>query len=294
MTKPIPKDNEVLIKVHFTTVTASDVLMRGLHVPWIYKIIVQLMMGFGRPRNHILGMSMSGIVESIGEKVSKFNVGDAVVGYGAKGPTNLRFGTYAEYCCLPENWVLVTKPSGISFEDAAVLPYGGLLAWYYFKNVDLNSSSNVLIYGASGSIGTASLQLAKVQGATVTAVCSESNHKMVQALGADKVIDYTKDDSVSLLERYDLVFDAAGKSKSSLLKEESKKALMGDGKYVSIDDKTPAFTREDLSHLVKLAEEGKFNVFIDKTYRLEEMIKAHKYVERGHKKGNVLITIINE
>src|SRR5690606_24936675 len=157
-------------------------------VPWIYRTVVQLMMGFGKPRKPVLGMSFSGTVESTGSKVTRFAPGDAVVGYGAMGPTSLRFGSYAEYHCLPEDWVVVSKPDAMSFEDAAALPYGGLLAWHYFKDFELGVSSHALIYGASGSIGTASVQLAKLSGARVTAVCSASNHELEKSLGADEVL----------------------------------------------------------------------------------------------------------
>ena len=288
---PSPKDNEVLIKIYATSVTASDVLMRGLKAPLIYKILVQLMMGFGKPRNPILGMVLSGVIEDTGKKVAKFQKGDKIFAYGAMTPLKLRFGSYAEYICLPEDWVIATKPENITFEEAAAIPYGAFLAWYYFKNLDIQKGQKVLIYGASGSIGTMAIQFAKNKGAIVTAVCSSKNFEMVQTLGADKTIDYTVPESTTLLEKYDLIFDAAGKSKTSQLKVKSKKALTSTGKYVSVDDKTPSQTQEDLYRIKDMVEKEQLKVIIDRTYPLEEMVEAHKYVEQGHKKGNVVITV---
>jgi alcohol dehydrogenase len=288
---PNPNDNEVLVKIYATSVTASDVLMRGLKAPFIFKILIQLMMGFGKPRNPILGMVLSGLIEDTGKKVTKFKKGDKVFAYGAMTPLKLRFGSYAEYICLPEDWVIATKPQNITFEEAAAIPYGAFLAWYYFKNLEIQKGQKVLIYGASGSIGTMAIQLAKNKGAIVTAVCSNKNFEMVQSLGADKTIDYAIPESSTLLEKYDLVFDAVGKSKTSQLKTISKKALTSTGKYISVDDKTPSQTQKDLYRIKDMVEQEQLKVIIDRTYSLEEMVEAHKYVEQGHKKGNVVITV---
>lgn len=292
--KPAPKDNEVLIRVHSTSVTASDVLIRGLKLTFIYKIMVQLMFGFGKPRNPILGMVLSGVVEDTGKKVTRFKPGDAVFADGAMGPTKIRFGSYAEYFCLPEAWLLAPKPSNLSHAEAAAIPYGGLLAWHFFEKADVKQGQQVLVYGASGSIGTMAIQFAKNAGAVVTAVCSASNFEMVTSLGADKVIDYTRSDAASELEKYDLVLDAVGTSKTSELKIRSKEALTEQGKYISVDNGTPSPKKESFLMLKELAEQGKLRPVIDRTFPLEQMVEAHHYVEKGHKKGNVMITVVED
>jgi alcohol dehydrogenase len=290
--KPVPKENDVLIKIYATSVTASDVLMRGLKATFIYKMIIQMMMGFGKPRNPILGMVLAGVVENTGKNVTLFKQGDPVFAYGAMSPVKLRFGTYAEYICLPEDWNLAPKPANITFEEAAAIPYGGLLAWHFVKKADIQREQNILIYGASGSIGTMAIQFAKHAGAVVTAVCSSKNFEMVKSLGADKVIDYTRDDAVSQLEEYDLVLDAVGKSKTSALKTASKNVLTSQGKYISVDDGTPSTNKEDFLMLKELAEQGKLKPIIDRCFPLEEIVQAHTYVEQGHKKGNVVISVV--
>jgi NADPH:quinone reductase-like Zn-dependent oxidoreductase len=289
--KPVPKDDEVLIKIHATSVTASDVLMRGLKANFIYKIIIQAMMGFGKPRNPILGMVMSGVLEHTGANVTLFKPGDEVMGYGAKSMTNIKWGFYAEYMCLPEDWNLTHKPANMSFVEAAALPYGAYLAQHVIRKADLKANQKVLIYGASGSIGTMAIQFAKQAGVEVTAVCSSRNFDLVQSLGADKVIDYTHADAVSQLETYDWVLDTVGNTKTSALKEASKTALTPAGKYFSVDEGTPKTTREDLVMFKESAEGGKLKPVIDRCYPLEEMVQAHKYVEAGHKKGNVVISV---
>ena len=289
--KPTPKDDEVLIKIHATSVTTSDVLIRGLKASPVAKFIVQLIFGFGKPRNPILGMVSSGVIESTGKNVTQFAIGDDVVAYGSVSPTKRRFGSYAEYICLPENWNLASKPKNISFEQAAAIPYGGLLAAHLLKKTNLKRGDKILIYGASGSIGTMAIQLAKNAGAEVTSVCSRKNFELVKSLGSDKFIDYTDDQAVAQLESYDYIIDAVGNSKSSLLKVESKKALTRNGKYISIDQGTPLTPRETFIHLIKLATQGKIKPVIDRVYPLEKMVEAHKYVEKGHKAGNVIITV---
>lgn len=292
--KPVPKDNEVLIKIHATSVTASDTLMRGLKANFIYKIIIQAMMGFGKPRNPILGMVMSGVVEDTGKNVTLFRPGDEVMGYGARSMTSIKWGFYAEYMCLPEEWNLTHKPANMSFLEAAALPYGGYLAQHVIRKADLKANQRVLIYGASGSIGTMAIQFAKQAGAEVTAVCSSKNFELVQSLGADKMIDYTLDDAVSQLETYDWVFDTVGNMKTSALKTASKTALTPAGEYFSVDDGTPKTTRKDLVMFQELAEQGKLKPVIDRCYPLAEMVQAHMYVEKGHKKGNVVISVVGD
>lgn len=289
--KPTPKDNEVLIKIHATSVTTSDVLIRRMNEPLIQKFLLQLIFGFGRPRNPILGMVTSGIVERKGKDVTLFEVGDEVFAYGSISPAKLRFGSYAEYICLPENWNLALKPENLSFDEAAAIPYGGLLASHLLKKTSINMGDKVLIYGASGSIGTMVIQLAKHLGAHVTSVCSGRNLELVTSLGSDKVIDYTNKSAEKQLERYNCVIDAVGKSKSSKLKEKSKKALTSNGKYISIDHGTPSTPKEAFLNLKSLAEQEKLRPVIDRIYPLEKIAEAHRYVELGHKRGNVVITI---
>lgn len=289
--KPTPKDNEVLIKICATSVTTSDVLIRRMNEPMIPKFILQLIFGFGRPRNPVLGMISAGIVVAKGKDVTFFETGDEVFGYGSISPTKLRFGSYAEYICLPEDWNLALKPVNLSFEEAAAIPYGGLLASHVLKKTSINKGDKVLIYGASGSVGTMAIQLAKHMGAHVTSVCSRKNFDLVKSLGSDKMIDYTIENAETQLETYKYVIDAVGNSKSSTLKEKSKKALTSNGKYISIDHGTPLTPKEAFLNLKNLAEQEKIIPVIDSIYPLEKMAEAHKYVEMGHKRGNVVITI---
>lgn len=289
--KPTPKPDEVLIKIKATSVTASDVLIRSLKVPFLYRLLVQLIFGFGRPRNPILGMVAAGVVADKGAAVSKFNVGDEVFAYCSMPPMKLRFGSYAEYICLPEEWNLALKPTNVSFEEAAAIPYGGLLATHLINKTSIKKGDKVLIYGASGSIGTMAVQLAKNAGAIVTSVCSAKNFELVKSLGSDKVIDYTASEAESQLETYQYVIDAVGKNKTSLLKEKSKQAINRKGKYLSIDDGAPQTPKKSFLALKALVEQRKLRAVIDSVYPLEEVVEAHRYVERGHKRGSVILTI---
>ena len=291
--KPTPKDNEVLVKIQATAVTASDCIVRGFKLPRWHPLgfMMGVMIGFTAPRNPILGMIVAGEVESVGQDVSRFKVGDQVYGDTVKSSTDIRLGTYAQYIALPEDSMIVKKPSNITYEEAAAIPYGFGLANSYLKKGDLQSGQNVLIYGASGSIGTTAVQLAKAVGAEVTGVCSTRNVDFVKSLGAAEVLDYTKADAPPAGERYHLVLDAVGKSKSSKLKEACQKALTPDGKYISVDDGSPNYSLEEMVLLNELVEAGKLQAIIDRTYPLEEMVEAHRYVDQGHKKGNVVITV---
>jgi NADPH:quinone reductase-like Zn-dependent oxidoreductase len=289
--KPTPKDKEVLIKIRATSVTTSDVLIRRLKEPLIPRFILQLIFGFGSPRNPVLGMVTSGIIESKGKDVTLFNEGDEVFAYGSISPINRRFGSYAEYICLPEDWNLALKPVNISFEEAAAIPYGGLLASHLLKKASIKKGDKILIYGASGSIGTMAIQMAKNIGAHVTGVCSLRNFDLVKSLGCDQTIDYTVENAEKQLQTYTYVIDAVGNSKSSALKEKSKKALTPNGKYISIDHGTPLTPKEAFLNLKLLAEQGKIKPVIDSVYPLERMVEAHEYVEKGLKRGNVIITI---
>jgi NADPH:quinone reductase-like Zn-dependent oxidoreductase len=283
--KPAPKDNEVLIRIYATAVTSSDCLIRGSKVPLRLWLPMRLVIGFTKPRNPILGMVLAGEVESVGTEVTRFHKGNQVYAF------NIRCGTYAEYTCLPENSVMVFKPSTVTYEEAAAIPYGGLLALHFLRKSHIQSEQKVLIYGASGAVGTSAIQLAKHFGAEVTGVCSTTNFELVKSLGADIVIDYTKEDFTNRGEGYDCIFDAVGKRKSSKLKVQCKTALTPNGKYLSVDDGSPKLQSEDLLFLKELVKAGKIKPVIDRSYPLEHIVEAHRYVETGHKKGNVVITV---
>ena len=289
--KPNPKDNEVLIEIKATSVTASDVLLRRLDEPLIPKFILQIIFGFGKPRNPILGMVSSGVVVAKGEKATSFQIGDEVFAYGSVSSTKRRFGSYAEYICLPEDWSIALKPANISHDEAAATPYGGLLAMYLLSKTSIQKGDEVLIYGASGSIGTMAVQLAKIAGANVTAVCSSKNFDLVESLGSDRMIDYTLQGAEKQLSTYKYVLDAVGNSKSSILKEKSKKALQVNGTYISIDTGVPKTPRSGFIQLKNYLAAGKIKPIIDRVYPLEKMAEVHDYVELGHKRGNVIVSV---
>ena len=257
--KPVPGDNEVCVRIYATAVTASDCIVRSGKVDARLWLPMRLALGFGKPRNPVLGMVLAGEVESVGKRVGSFKKGDRVFGMNRSV-----FGTYAEYKCEPENGVIALKPSNLTFEEAAAIPFGGLLALHFLKKANVRSGQRVLVYGASGAVGTSAVQLARCFGAKVTGVCSTANLELVKSLGADKVVDYTKDDLAVMGESYDLVFDAVGKSKSSPFKQQCKRALAPDGKYVSVDDGTPKLCVENLVLLRELAEAGKLKPVIDR------------------------------
>jgi NADPH:quinone reductase-like Zn-dependent oxidoreductase len=283
--KPPPRNNEVGIKIFATAVTSSDCLIRGSKVPLRLWLPMRLVIGLTKPRNPILGMVLAGEVEAVGTEVTRFQKGNQVYAF------NIRCGTYAQYTCLPENSVMAFKPSTVTYEEAAAVPYGGLLALHFLRKSQIHSGKKVLIYGASGAVGTAAIQLARHFGAEVTGVCSTTNLELVKSLGADTVIDYTQEDFTNRGERYDCIFDAVGKRKSSKLKVQCKTALTPTGKYLSVDDGSPKLQSEDLLFLTELVEAGQMKAVIDRCYPLEQIVEAHRYVETGHKKGNVVITI---
>ena len=291
--KPIPNDNEVLVKIHAASATVSDSLVRSGKVNFLLWLPMRIFVGFKRPRKSILGLELAGEVEQIGKNVKRFKIGDNVFAFTGK-----RFGAYAEYTCLPEDGVympgdciVALKPSNLTFEEAAASPTRGTLALHFLKNGNVQTGQKILIYGASGGVGTFAVQIAKHFGAKVTGVCSTSNLELVKSLGADEVIDYTKEDPTKISEHYDLIFDAVGKRKSSKFKSQCKKALTPNGKYISVDDGTPKIGIECLLLLKELIETGKIKPVIGKSYPLDQIVEAHKYVDSGHKKGNLTITI---
>jgi NADPH:quinone reductase-like Zn-dependent oxidoreductase len=291
--KPAPKKNEVCVKIFATSVTASDCIVRGFKLPLWHPIglMMGLVLGFKKPRNPILGMVLAGEIESAGKDVKLFKNGDQVYAWTVTSSIRIRFGTYAEYICLPENSVMALKPFNLSYEEAAAVPYGGLLALHFLKKGNIQNRQKVLIYGASGSIGTSAVQIAKYYGAEVTGVCSTTNLELISSLGADKVIDYTKENLTKKDEFYDFILDAVGKSKRSQIKSQLKNALTPDGKYLSVDDGSPKENLENLILLKELVEAGQLKPVIDRRYTLEQMVEAHRYVDKGHKKGTVVITV---
>lgn len=280
--KPKPKKNEVLVKIHATSVSTGDCRIRGFNSPLLFWIPMRIILGFRKPRKPILGVELSGEIEDIGTDVTQFKKGDQVFAL-----TELNLGGYAEYTCVHESGLIALKPTNVTYEEAAVIPFGGTSALHFLRKGQIKKGQRVLIYGASGSVGTAAIQLAKYFGATVTAICSSSNFDLVTTLGADNVIDYMKEDFTKRGEHYDIIFDAVGKYKKSLCTD----ALMPNGKYVSVNGMMAKVSKEDMNLLKQLAETEKLKPVIDRTYRLEEIAEAHIYVEKGHKKGNVSIAL---
>ena len=297
--KPIPKDKEVLIKIHATAVSSGDVHLRKAD-----PFAVRLFFGLVRPKKPIPGYVLSGEIETTGKDVSRFNEGDQVY-----GTTGMGMGAYAEYICLHEDGVLTSKPENMTHEEAAAVPFGGNTALYFLRKANIQSGQKVLVYGASGAIGTAAIQLARYFGADVTGVCSTANVEMVRALGADKVIDYTLADFTESDEAYDIIFDTVGKSSFSKgiksLKKNGTLVLAASGLcdmlrgvWVSMVSARKVISgvmsekAEDLVLFKELIEAGKIKSVIDRSYLLEQVCEAHRYVEKGHKKGNVVITVV--
>ena len=300
--KPIPKDNEVLIKIHATTVTAGDWRVRSLAVPFGFGLLARLALGFFKPRQPILGSELAGTVAAIGKDVKKFKVGDPVVAF-----SGLHMGCYVEYKCMPEDGAVAPKPSNLTYEEAAALSFGGTTALDFFKRGKLKSGERVLVNGASGAVGSAAVQLAKHFGAEVTGVCSTANLELVKSLGARHVIDYSKEDFTKNGETYDVIVDTAGTAPFP----RSKASLKENGRLLQVLGSLPEILRapwasmttskrivagtaaerpEDLYFLAKLAEAGEFRPVIDRRYPFEQIVEAHRYVDTGRKKGNVVIT----
>lgn len=294
--KPVPKDDEVLVRIHATTICAPDWRFRKAD-----PVFIRLMNGLSRPKRiNVLGMEFAGIVEPAGRNAARFHAGDQV--FGSMG---LRFGAHAEYACLPADKRLELMPKSMTYEEAAPIAFGGISALHFLRKAEVRPGQNVLIYGASGSVGTAAVQLAKHFGAHVTGVCSTANLDLVKSLGADEVIDYTKEDFSRAGRVYDIVFDAVGKSGFRRAMRSLKRGgvlasaglVMFGGMRASIAGAARVvsgvarFADGDLAFLKGLVEAGELRTVIDRRYPLGEIAEAHRYVEAGHKKGNVVIVV---
>jgi 2-desacetyl-2-hydroxyethyl bacteriochlorophyllide A dehydrogenase len=296
--KPSPKDNEILIKIHATSVSSGDARMRRAD-----PFVIRLIFGFKRPRKSVLGVVVAGEIEAIGQSVSNYKIGDQV--FGSSG---MNFGAHAEYVAVPENAVLALKPSNMSYEEAAAIPFGATASLHFLRIANIQQGQKILIYGASGALGTMAVQLAKNYGADITAVCSTSNIELMKSLGAEKVIDYTKEDFTSNGEKYDVIFDTVGKSSFREALRSVKKggylllASAGIGTMIAgsirsifsnkkIVSGVIKETVEDMNFFKQLIENGKLKAVIDRIYTLKQMVEAHTYVDMGHKRGNVVIAI---
>lgn len=296
--KPSYNENEILIKVKATGVNVSDTVIRKLEAPGnpsrvkkqLLRTVMRLVLGFNSPKNSILGMVSAGVVVECGSNVSQFKVGDDVLSI-----TGSKLGGYAEFKTAAETDVmkgeLTHKPQNMSFEETVAIAYGGLLAIHFMRPKEIRTGSRVLIYGASGAIGTMAVQFAKAQGANVVGVCSAANKNLLEDIGADKIIDYTDKNAYKELETYDLIFDAVGYKKTSNLKALLKNSLAHSGRYVSVDDAILRQKSEYLKMLIDYADQNSIKAIIDKSFSLDEIVKAHTYVDKGHKKGNVIINV---
>lgn len=279
---PIPKHNEVLIRIHATTVTAGDVRLRRFAFPPLAWPVVRIMFGITKPRNGILGHEFAGEIESVGNGVTQFRKGDQVF-----GSTGLGSGTYADFICLSVDGTIATKPTSMTYEEAAAVPVGGLTALYFLRKANIHGGQKVLIHGASGSIGTYAVQISRSLGSEVTGVCSTKNLELVKSLGANTVFDYTRERPLKPGVLYDIIFDAVGKASLS----DYKHSLAPAGVFVTVAKGVVKERAQDLIFLRGLIEAGKLKPMIERRYPFEQIPEAHRHVEQGHKKGNVVISI---
>jgi NADPH:quinone reductase-like Zn-dependent oxidoreductase len=285
--KPVPADNEILVKVFASSVTSGVAFIRrGKHPDSrFFTLMLRIFLGFTRPRKSILGYEVAGEIEAVGKKVRSFKTGDKVFGT----TTGLKNGAYAEYVCLPERWksgVVALKPENLNYEEAAAIPVGAMAGLYTLNKANIQKGQSILVYGASGSVGTYVVQLAKYYGAEVTGVCSTGNLEMIQSIGASTTIDYTKKKFTENGEKYDVIFDAVGK----LSKSDCRQSLKKSGHFLSTNTPTKELT-DNLLFLKNLFEKGSLKPVIDKCFPLEQIVEAHKYTDTGHKKGNVVIEV---
>jgi len=285
--RPVPGKKDILVEVCASTVNSADVRVRALRVGGrIMTFISRLVLGWNGPRNNILGTSLSGVVVAVGESVSDFQIGDEIMAM-----TGIKMGAYAQYIVLPQKGAIGKKPHNASFEEAASLPFGATAALYFLEKAGLKQAKKILVYGATGAVGTSAVQIAALHGAEVTAVCSSSGTELVKKLGATEVVDYQKNDFLDTSTKYDIVFDAVGFTD----KKSCSGILMKDGVFVTVEGMDIAHERrEDLQLIAQWHEAGKFQAVIDKVYSLEQIVDAHTYVDTGRKQGNVVLAINQE
>jgi len=285
--KPSPRHNEVLIRIYSTTVSSGDCRIRSLNltgVPVLQRFFARLVLGIFKPRRPVQGLWLAGVIEATGKSVKRFHVGDNVY---ARTP-DMKFGAYAEYACLPDKSFMTLIPSNLSCEEAIAIPFGGVTALFFLQKANIQKGNKVMIYGASGAVGSLAVQIAKYYGAFVTGICGTTNIDLIKSLGADKVIDYMEENFTKDIDLYDIIFDTVGKI--SYIKIKS--LLKPEGRFISVVTSGHAKSEiKDLITLTELAESGKIKPVIDRKYSFEQMVEAHRYVDLGHKKGNVVITV---